>query len=90
MKRFKFLSLCLFFSALLASAQQPATSAELIKQALKQKQELAANSLVKNVAFKNIGPNIMSGRVVDLDVNPENALRVLCGLCLWRGLAYCK
>ena len=28
-------------------------------------------SLVKNVPFENIGPSIMSGRVVDLDVNPE-------------------
>ena len=29
-------------------------------------------SLVKNVAFTSIGPSIMSGRVVDLDVNPNN------------------
>jgi photosystem II stability/assembly factor-like uncharacterized protein len=31
----------------------------------------AQNSLVKNVPFTNIGPAIMSGRVVDLAVNPE-------------------
>ncbi|MCK0131142.1 glycosyl hydrolase [Flavobacteriaceae bacterium F08102] len=30
-----------------------------------------AQSLVKNIPFKNIGPSIMSGRVVDLDVNPD-------------------
>lgn len=30
------------------------------------------NSLVSQVPFENIGPSIMSGRVVDLDVNPEN------------------
>jgi photosystem II stability/assembly factor-like uncharacterized protein len=29
-------------------------------------------SLVKNVPFKNIGPTVMSGRVTDLAVNPEN------------------
>jgi len=29
-------------------------------------------SLVKNIPFTNIGPNIMSGRVVDLAVNPNN------------------
>jgi len=30
-----------------------------------------AQSLVKNISFSNIGPSIMSGRVVDLDVNPD-------------------
>ena len=29
------------------------------------------NSLVKNIPFTNIGPTIMSGRVVDIDVNPK-------------------
>ena len=32
----------------------------------------AQDSQVKNVPFTNIGPTIMSGRVVDFDVNPEN------------------
>jgi photosystem II stability/assembly factor-like uncharacterized protein len=31
----------------------------------------AQSTLVKNVPFINIGPSIMSGRVVDLDVNPN-------------------
>ena len=31
----------------------------------------AQTSLVKNIPFTNIGPSIMSGRVVDLAVNPE-------------------
>ena len=31
----------------------------------------AQTSLVKNVSFTNIGPSIMSGRVVDVDVNPQ-------------------
>lgn len=29
------------------------------------------SSMVKNLSFTNIGPSIMSGRVVDLDVNPN-------------------
>ncbi len=33
----------------------------------------AQNSLVKNVPFTNIGPSIMSGRVVDIDVNPNQS-----------------
>ncbi len=32
----------------------------------------AQQSIVENVPFTNIGPSIMSGRVVDLDVNPKN------------------
>ena len=31
----------------------------------------AQTSLVKNVPFVNIGPTIMSGRIVDVDVNPN-------------------
>ncbi len=30
-----------------------------------------SQNLVKNIPFTNIGPTIMSGRVVDMDVNPE-------------------
>lgn len=37
-----------------------------------QRKSLIDKSLVKNVPFKNIGPTIMSGRVVDLEVNPED------------------
>ncbi|MEN8125300.1 MAG: glycosyl hydrolase [Bacteroidota bacterium] len=32
----------------------------------------AQESIVQNIAFTSIGPSIMSGRVVDLDVNPNN------------------
>ncbi|RCT53517.1 YCF48-related protein [Winogradskyella sp. KYW1333] len=67
----KFLSLAFIFWTLFLKAQQPATSAETIKNALEQKRAMTQTSLVKNVPFKNIGPTIMSGRVVDLDVNPN-------------------
>ncbi|MEM1001022.1 MAG: glycosyl hydrolase, partial [Bacteroidota bacterium] len=67
-----------FLSSLLAIsvsfvviAQQPATLASIIEQSLKDKEQMEATSLVKNVPFQNIGPTIMSGRVVDLDVNPD-------------------
>ncbi len=53
-------------------SQQPPTSAEEIQKGLLQKEQLKKSSLVKNVPFKNIGPSVMSGRVVDVDVNPEN------------------
>ena len=67
----KFLSLLFIVSSFFAVAQQPATTAETIKNALQQKQAMAQSSMVKNVPFQNIGPTIMSGRVVDLDVNPD-------------------
>ncbi|WP_299366858.1 glycosyl hydrolase [Winogradskyella sp.] len=65
--------LCLFFVLFpfFCFAQQPATPTETIKTALEQKREMTKTSLVKNIPFENIGPTIMSGRVVDLDVNPE-------------------
>lgn len=34
--------------------------------------ELEENSLVKNVPFRNVGPTVMSGRVVDLAVDPND------------------
>jgi photosystem II stability/assembly factor-like uncharacterized protein len=71
MLKSKFLSFVLTLSLFFAFAQQPATSAETVKQALAHKNAMRESSLVKNVRFKNIGPTIMSGRVVDLDVNPD-------------------
>ncbi len=40
---------------------------------LDKRKTLESNSLLNNVQFTNIGPSIMSGRVVDVDVNPQNA-----------------
>jgi len=67
----KLLSLLFFISSVVVFSQQPATSAATIKQALQQKQQMTETSLVKNVPFESIGPTVMSGRVVDVDVNPE-------------------
>jgi len=66
---FSFLLLCSFF----AIGQPPATPGNAIVKALQQKEELTKSSLVKNVPFENIGPSIMSGRVTDLEVNPDNS-----------------
>ncbi|GAB2761326.1 VPS10 domain-containing protein [Salinimicrobium soli] len=53
--------------------QQPATSGEAVKKAVEQKDQLKKTSDVKNLPLQNIGPTIMSGRVVDFAVNPENS-----------------
>ena len=52
-------------------AQTPATSATQVQQALQQKAQMAETSAVKNLRLDNIGPSIMSGRVVELAVNPN-------------------
>ena len=71
---------CFFlFASFFLNAQQAPTNAETIQRALTQKQELIESSLVKNVPFENIGPTVMSGRVVDLAVNPENSAEFYVG-----------
>nr|WP_297915324.1 sialidase family protein [uncultured Allomuricauda sp.] len=56
----------------LSWTQQPPSSANSVREALAIKSKMAKTSLVKNLALKNIGPSVMSGRVVDLEVNPGN------------------
>ncbi|QLG45346.1 VPS10 domain-containing protein [Costertonia aggregata] len=72
-----------FFAFLAITAisfsQIPSTSVEKVTLALQQEQEMEANSLVKNIPLKNIGPSVMSGRVVDVDVNPENPTEFYVG-----------
>ena len=58
--------------------------AQKIETTLQQKKQMEASSLVKNIPLKNIGPTVMSGRVVDVDVNPDEPNRILCGLRLGR------
>jgi photosystem II stability/assembly factor-like uncharacterized protein len=63
-------SLILFLSVLtLVEAQEDAMQLETLKN----------QSLVKNIKFENIGPTVMSGRVVDVDVNPENPTEFYVG-----------
>jgi photosystem II stability/assembly factor-like uncharacterized protein len=53
------------------SPQSPSTAKERMDGIAKRK-TLEENSLVKNLKFRNVGPSIMSGRAVDVDVNPED------------------
>lgn len=67
-------SLSFIFSVLLVAtgfAQTAPTSGDALKKGLEQKAEMMQNSIVKNVPFVNIGPSVMSGRVVDVAVNPN-------------------
>lgn len=70
------LRICSFSLAILSvislGAQIKPTHAELRLQSLATKKTLTQQSLVNHIPFRNIGPTIMSGRVVDLDVNPDD------------------
>ncbi|GAA0871568.1 hypothetical protein GCM10009117_07140 [Gangjinia marincola] len=44
-----------------------------------QRAMLQQQSLVKNVPFRNIGPSVMSGRVVDVAVNPDRPQEMYVG-----------
>lgn len=72
MKKISLLLVALFLSSGATIYSQQTTSANQIEQALQQKEKLTKSSIVKNIEFTNIGPTIMSGRVVDIDVNPNN------------------
>ena len=69
----KFLSIVLYtISYTLVFSQPSPSDAQSIINAYKNKETLTHSSRVKNIEFRNIGPTIMSGRVVALEVNPQN------------------
>ncbi|TMI61753.1 MAG: glycosyl hydrolase [Bacteroidetes bacterium] len=72
----KLIQFCCFVSVLVLSLttySQPApTSGEERLKTIQQRKTLEQNSLVNNVKFRNIGPVTMSGRVVDIEANPED------------------
>ncbi len=75
----QFIYLFLFVFTLNIVAQQPATSSEVVKKQLLKKEEMLKNSLVKHISFENIGPTVMSGRVVDVAVNPNKKTEFYVG-----------
>lgn len=77
MKKLIFYFLAIF--SVQAFSQQPATTANDIEKGLNQKQSLMESSLVKNIPFKNIGPSVMSGRITEISVNPENPTEFYIG-----------
>ncbi|WP_223032564.1 VPS10 domain-containing protein [Hanstruepera marina] len=77
--KFRFLFSLIVLISYSFFGQQPATSAKMVEKALLQKKESQNNSLVKNIPFKNVGPTVMSGRVVDIDVNPNDPTEFYVG-----------
>jgi photosystem II stability/assembly factor-like uncharacterized protein len=73
------LPLLIFIFSVVSFAQVSTTSAKTVQTAIEQKNQMESNSLVQNIPLKNIGPNVMSGRVVDVDVNPQNPTEFYVG-----------
>lgn len=66
----KLMSFLLILSFLRMEAQiKPTTSDERLKS-IEQRKSLSKQSLLNKVSFRNVGPSVMSGRVVDVEVNP--------------------
>ena len=61
-----------FLISLSTFSQQNSTTSTDVENALNEKANMAKKSLVNNIILNNIGPSVMSGRVVDLEVNPDN------------------
>lgn len=67
-----FIAFVVLSSSLLLQAQVRPTPAAERWNSLSQRKEMDEKSLLKDVSFRNIGPSIMGGRVVDLEVNPAD------------------
>ena len=63
-------ALC-FVTITIAAQVNPTPASERIKS-FEQRKQLAAKSVINDIKFRNIGPSIMSGRVVDIEANPDD------------------
>ncbi|HZH63708.1 MAG TPA: hypothetical protein VEY10_02375 [Flavisolibacter sp.] len=67
-----FFLLSFLLVTVLSNAQvKPTPAAERMK-VVQQRAALEKASVLNSIAFKNIGPSVMSGRVVDIDANPSD------------------
>ena len=68
-----FVLICLFaYSPICTFAQVKPTSAEERMKKVQQRKELERRSVLNDISFRNIGPVTMSGRVSDIEVNPDD------------------
>ncbi len=72
MKKWCFVLICSFFANSAFSQTNAATPAEKRMSSLKEAKINQDNSILKKVPFTNIGPSVMSGRVTDIAVNPDD------------------
>jgi photosystem II stability/assembly factor-like uncharacterized protein len=73
MKKFLIAILALCSLLLHAQKQLLPTSAKDRIAGGERKKQLEESSLIKSIQFRSVGPTVMSGRVVDVDVNPDKS-----------------
>lgn len=69
--RFGAMLAMLLFTLMVSGQIRPTPAADRLK-VKEQRKFLSQKSLLNDVKFRNIGPTIMSGRVTDIEVNPED------------------
>jgi len=74
LKRIIFLSVTILFCFQLPAQKSPFTPAKDRMEGLKKREILKKNSIVNGVKFQSIGPAVMSGRVTDVDVDPNDPI----------------
>ena len=62
----------LLISSLKTTSQVSPTSAEERMKAVQQRKDLEKKSVLNDISFRNIGPVTMSGRVTDIEANPDD------------------
>jgi photosystem II stability/assembly factor-like uncharacterized protein len=62
---------CIFYFLQIHAQVKPTPATDRLKS-IEQRKLLQQKSLVNTISFKNIGPTVMSGRVVDIEVNPAD------------------
>jgi photosystem II stability/assembly factor-like uncharacterized protein len=68
----RLLTISALFCTLFVQAQIKATSAQERLKTIDQRKQLLSRSTLNETGFRNIGPSVMSGRVVDIEVNPQD------------------
>lgn len=66
------LVLLLFYCVVFPQKQPEPTPAADRMKVMEQRSMLEKRSVLNEIPFRNIGPSIMSGRVVDVDANPDD------------------
>ncbi len=69
---FKFTLILLFIFVNSAKAQTKSSTAAERLNGIQKRKLLEKDTALNNIKFRNVGPSIMSGRVVDVDVNPAD------------------
>ena len=70
----KFTALLFLLNVNSVIAQVKTSGKETNLSGMQKRKLLEENSVVKDIKYRNIGPSIMGGRVVDMDVNPANPI----------------